>query len=69
VEFPKITKQHLVIAGTSLALVGLLAFVFFRAGPLAATPVTVHIVKQGGFTPALFGVGTVEVEGEGRSVD
>ena len=59
-EFPKITKQRLVIAGTSLALVGLLAFVFFRAGPLAATPVTVHVVKQGGFTPALFGVGTVE---------
>lgn len=59
-EFPKITKQRLVIAGASLALVGLLAFVFFRAGPLAATPVTVHVVKQGGFTPALFGVGTVE---------
>jgi len=60
VEFPKITKQRLVIAGASLALVGLLAFVVFRAGPLAATPVTVHAVKQGGFTPALFGVGTVE---------
>ncbi len=59
-EFPKITKQRLVIAGASLVLVGLLAFVFFRAGPLAATPVTVHAVKQGGFTPALFGVGTVE---------
>ena len=59
-EFPKITKQRLVISGASLVLVGLLAFVFFRAGPLAATPVTVHAVKQGGFTPALFGVGTVE---------
>jgi len=60
VKFPKITKQRLVIAGASLALIGLLAFVFFRAGPLAATPVTVQAVKQGGFTPALFGVGTVE---------
>lgn len=59
-EFPKITKQRLVIAGASLVLVGLLAFVFFRAGPLAATSVTVHAVKKGGFTPALFGVGTVE---------
>ena len=59
-EFPKITKQLLVIAGASLVLVGLLTFVFFRAGPLAATPVTVHAVKLGGFTPALFGVGTVE---------
>ena len=59
-KFPKITKQRIVIAGASLVLVGLLAFVFFRAGPLAATPVTVHAVKLGGFTPALFGVGTVE---------
>lgn len=59
-KFPKITKQRLVIAGASLVLVGLLAFVFFRAGPLAATPVTVQAVKKGGFTPALFGVGTVE---------
>jgi len=60
VEFPKLTKQRLVIAGASIALVGLLAFVFLRAGPLAATSVTVYAVKQGGFTPALFGVGTVE---------
>jgi HlyD family secretion protein len=60
VEFPKLTKQRLVIAGASIALVGLLAFVFMRAGPLAATSVTVYAVKQGGFTPALFGVGTVE---------
>ena len=59
-KFPKITKQRLVIAGASLVLFGLLAFVFFRAGPLAATPVTVQAVKKGGFTPALFGVGTVE---------
>lgn len=59
-EFPKLTKQRLVIAGASIALVGLLAFVFLRAGPLAATSVTVYAVKQGGFSPALFGVGTVE---------
>lgn len=56
----KISKQRLVIAVSSMVLVGLLAFVFFRAGPLAPTSVTVHAVKQGGFTPALFGVGTVE---------
>jgi len=60
VEFPKITKQRLIIAGAGIVLVGLIAFVFFRAGPLAATSVTVYSVKQGGFTPALFGVGTVE---------
>ena len=56
----KLSKQRLVIAVSSMVLVGLLAFVFFRAGPLAPTSVTVHTVKQGGFTPALFGVGTVE---------
>ena len=59
-NFPKITKQRLVIVVAGFALVGLIAFVFFRAGPLAATSVTVYSVKQGGFTPALFGVGTVE---------
>jgi len=62
VEFSKIKKQRFVIALASMAFVGLLAFVFFRAGPLAATPVTVQAVKQGGFTPALFGVGTVEAK-------
>jgi HlyD family secretion protein len=60
VEFPKITKQRLIIAGAGIALVSLISFVFFRAGPLAATSVTVYSVKQGGFTPALFGAGTVE---------
>jgi HlyD family secretion protein len=60
VKFPKITKQRLAIAGGAMAFVGLMAFVFFRVGPLAATPVTLYVVKQGGFTPALFGVGTVE---------
>ena len=59
-EFPKITKQRLVITVTSITFIVLIAFVFLRAGPLAATSVTVYSVKQGGFTPSLFGVGTVE---------
>ena len=59
-EFPKLKKQSLLIACVGICLVGMFAFVFLRSGPLAATSVTVYSVKQGSFTPALFGVGTVE---------
>ena len=48
------------MACVGICLVGLIAFVFLRSGPFAATSVTVYSVKQGGFTPTLFGVGTVE---------
>jgi HlyD family secretion protein len=60
VELTKITKQRLLISSAGLVLFGLIAFIFFRVGPLAATSVTAHSVEQGGFIPALFGVGTVE---------
>jgi HlyD family secretion protein len=60
VEFPKVKKQSLLMACVGICLVGLIAFVFLRSGPFAATSVTVYSVKQGGFTPTLFGVGTVE---------
>ena len=59
-EFPKVKKQSLLMACVGICLVGLIAFVFLRSGPFAATSVTVYSVKQGGFTPTLFGVGTVE---------
>jgi HlyD family secretion protein len=59
-EFPKVKKQSLFMACVGICLVGLIAFVFLRSGPFAATSVTVYSVKQGGFTPTLFGIGTVE---------
>lgn len=41
-------------------LVGALAYVAMRTGPLAATRVTVSQASQGSFSPLLFGVGIVE---------
>lgn len=41
-------------------LLGALAFVAMRSGPLAPTRITVHTVQEGSFIPALFGIGTVE---------
>lgn len=43
-----------------LLLLGALAFVVMRSGPLAPTRVTVIEVTEGRLTPALFGFGTVE---------
>lgn len=44
----------------ALLLLGGLAFVALRAGPLAATRVTVTPVTQGSLRPELFGIGSVE---------
>lgn len=41
-------------------LLGALAVVVMRSGPLAPTRVTVTEVTEGRLTPALFGIGTVE---------
>ena len=41
-------------------LVGAMAFVVMRSGPLAPVRVTVLRVGEGSLTPALFGIGTVE---------
>lgn len=53
-------KRRLSLIGLGLLLLVALAFVLLRSGPLAATRVTVSQVKEGIFTPALFGIGTVE---------
>lgn len=44
----------------ALLLLGGLAFVALRAGPLAATRVTVTQVNEGSLNPELFGIGAVE---------
>ena len=53
-------QRRLALAGLALALIAALAFVMLRAGPLAPTQVTLGQVRAGSFTPALFGIGTVE---------
>jgi HlyD family secretion protein len=53
-------RRRLALAGLALTLIVVLAFVLLRAGPLAPTRVTVSRVTEGSFSPALFGIGTVE---------
>ena len=52
--------RRLALGGLALLLVGALAFVALRTGPLAPTRVTVTRVQEGRLSPALFGIGTVE---------
>ena len=52
--------RRLTLVGLVLLLLGALAFVALRTGPLAATRVTVTQVREGSLSPAIFGIGTVE---------
>ncbi|ACB35511.1 efflux transporter, RND family, MFP subunit [Leptothrix cholodnii SP-6] len=55
-----LVSRRLALALLGAVLIGALAFVVMRAGPLAPTRVTVVKVSEGRFAPALFGIGTVE---------
>ena len=59
-KFKLLFSRRIALGGLALLLVGLLAFVALRTGPLAATRVTVTNVQEGRLSPALFGIGTVE---------
>lgn len=52
--------QRLGLAAAAVALLGALAYVALRTGPLAPTRVTVVQAAQGTIQPQLFGIGTVE---------
>jgi len=53
-------KRSLGLGLLGVALLGALAFVLLRAGPLAPTRVTVQPVHSASLAPALFGIGAVE---------
>jgi HlyD family secretion protein len=59
-KMTKKTRRRLFLTLMAVALLGAMAFVVLRSGPLAPTRVTVVQVKEGSFEPALFGIGTVE---------
>lgn len=59
-NFLSIHGRTLALAGVLVLLLGLLAYVALRAGPLAPVPVTLVTVESREITPALFGIGTVE---------
>ncbi len=50
------------LGALGLALLGAIAYVGFRAGPLAPTQITVTTIQEGQLKPALFGIGTVEAQ-------
>lgn len=56
---PLLTRRIAVVSAV-LALVGAMAFVALRTGPLAPVKVTLTQVAEGRLTPAVFGIGTVE---------
>lgn len=53
-------RRRLLLAALAVLLLLAVAWVLLRSGPLAPTRVTVAVVKEGSFEPALFGIGTVE---------
>ena len=54
------TSRRLLLGGLALALLGALAFVALRTGPLAPVKVQVTTVQKGRVTPEIFGIGQVE---------
>ena len=52
--------RRLAIGVAALTLIGAVAYVFLRTGPLAPVKVTVTHVTQGPLNPSIFGIGTVE---------
>jgi HlyD family secretion protein len=53
-------SRRIALGALFLLLVGALAWVALRTGPLAATRITVIRVQEGRLAPAIFGIGTVE---------
>lgn len=53
-------QRRLLLGGIAVLLIGGFLFVMLRAGPLAPIKVVLTEVKQGSFTPEIFGIGTVE---------
>jgi len=50
------------IGAVLLLMLGLLAYVALRTGPLAPVPVSVIMIEKRSISPALFGIGTVEAQ-------
>jgi HlyD family secretion protein len=57
-----LVARRLILILLGLGLVGAMAFVVMRSGPLAPTRVTVVQAAVGRLAPALFGIGTVEAQ-------
>lgn len=58
-RFP-VKGRTVAILAVIIPLLGILAFIALRSGPLAPVPVTVVTVEARSIAPALYGIGTVE---------
>ncbi|HNW02554.1 MAG TPA: biotin/lipoyl-binding protein, partial [Burkholderiaceae bacterium] len=61
----KMTPQNsrrLLLGGLAVVLLGALAWVALRTGPLAPTKVQVTQVQKGSVSPTIFGIGQVEAQ-------
>lgn len=56
-----LNRRTLALVGVLILLSVTFVYVAMRSGPLASVPVTVVVVESHPLTPALFGIGTVEV--------
>lgn len=56
-----LNRRTVALVGVLTALFVLFIYVVMRSGPLAPVPVTVVTVESRALTPALFGIGTIEV--------
>ena len=56
----KLHARSLALAAVLIVLLGALAYVALRTGPMAPIPVMLVTVESQAITPALFGIGTVE---------
>lgn len=54
------SSRSIGLLSVALILLGLLAWVVMRSGPMAAVPVTIIRVESAAITPGLYGVGTIE---------
>ena len=52
--------RRLAMGALALALISAIAYVSLRTGPLAPVKITVQQAHEGTFSPAIFGIGTVE---------
>jgi HlyD family secretion protein len=56
----KLLLRRMALGGAILALLGAVAWVSLRSGPLAPIKITVTQAKEGSLSPSIFGIGTVE---------
>lgn len=61
-KWPRLAPRTLALAAVIATLLGLLAYVAVRSGPMSPVAVTVETVQQRAITPGLAGIGAIEAQ-------